>query len=411
MGILPTAWRLSLAPAMCGILYFLGTEDYRSEVRIFGKPIGGGAGSRAVDSVVHIFNGLNPSGMEKMLVAAAQYSPLPIQKVIIVGQGKKNPFSNALAAAGYKVVILPELFTLQGLWALFVLIRATGPSIVHIHSESCYAQAVLVTRLAAGRVVIVRTIHSIFKKKRLAAVYRRVTAAVCDLFVDRFVACSPEVQAFERQFGRRIELVWNWVDDRFFSERDNSLVAAKPSSQLLLVGNCSKIKNHTVVLQALKALMDDNLTFGLSHVGLEDAADSLELGMLDDLDQEGRLIHRGPGDPLPRMLDRPTYLMPSLHEGMGVALAEAIVVGLPAIVADVPGLQWAKEFSNVRHVANDTESWKLALANVGKRTVVLHSTDVERFRAEHGINAYFAIYESALEASNVASFFARVFRK
>lgn len=376
----------------------------------FSRPAGARAASAGVDSVIHIFNGLNPSGMEKMLVAAAQYSPLPGQKVFIVGQGQKNPFSNELRAAGYKVVILPELFTLRGLWALFAMIRATRPSVVHIHSESCYAQAVIVSRLAAGGVVVVRTIHSIFKKRRLAAAYRRFTAAVCDRFVDRFVACSPEVQAFEQQFGRRIDVVWNWVDDRFFCERGRSEITSKPSSRLLLVGNCSKIKNHGVVLRALKLLADDDVTFELSHFGLEDAADPLELSMLDDLDQDGRLIHRGPGDPLSRMVDRPTYLMPSLHEGMGVALAEAIVVGLPAVVADVPGLQWAREFSNVRHVANDPESWKSELSKIAKGTFASRSMDVQRFRAEYGINAYFAIYESALKASNALGL-SRFFRK
>lgn len=383
---------------MAWILSILDTEDYWGEMINF--RMRRQYAHAGVHSVMHIFNGLNPSGMEKMLLSAAQHSPLPRRNVFIVGQGSKNPFSGQLRDAGYNVVILPGLFTFRGLWALFSLIRETRPSVIHVHSESCYPQAVIISRLAAGRVGIVRTVHSIFDKKRLPTAYRRFTAAICDSYVDKFVACSPEVQAFERQFGRTTDLVWNWVDDRFFSERERPVAAPKSSSQVLLVGNCSVIKNHVVVLEALELLTRDNIELELSHFGIEDGANPAEMGLLDGLDEAGRLLHRGPGDPIERMTDRPTYLMPSLHEGMGVALAEAIVVGLPALVADVPGLQWAREFSNVRHVANNVESWKKELFSTAEGISTSPTLNIDRFRAENGIKAYHKVYESALDASS-----------
>lgn len=353
--------------------------------------------SKEIQSVMHIFNGLSPSGMERMLLSAAPYSPIPNNKITVVGQGKNNPFAASLQEAGYSVRVVPVITSPHGFLSLLKLLREIRPSIVHIHTEGTYAQAVLATRIASKATPIVRSIHSIFRKKKAAAAYRRVVSITLDRFVTNFVACSPEVADFEEDFGRSTGVVWNWVDDRFFRLREGQFLPTAGVVAYLMVGNCSWIKNHTMALRALQAAAGaEALDFRLSHFGMEDKCDSAERMLLDSWDKRGRLSHRGPGDPAEGMRQRPTFLMPSLHEGMGVALAEAIVVGLPAVVADVPGLQWAREFPNVRHVANSVETWTEALLRPSKLSSG-REVDVQRFSAIKGITAYFALYASALQ--------------
>lgn len=356
--------------------------------------------SSHLQSVLHIFNGLNPSGMERMLLSASPHSPISNNHITVVGQGKTNPFAQELRKAGYNVELIRSISSPAGFISLVRLIRMLRPSVIHIHTEGKFAQAVLAARAASASTPLVRSVHSIFKKKRLAAVYRRLVSALLDREVSKFVACSPEVQDFEEAFGRTTDLVWNWVDDKFFSlERSVESSSFGDRRNFLLVGNCSWIKNHELALEALDhAAFDSSFDFAVAHYGLEHGGSAEERVKLDKWEDEGRLTHRGPGDPSNGMTNRPTFLMPSLHEGMGVALAEAIVAGLPAIVADVPGLQWAREFNNVSHAKLTVADWAQELVNFepGKDS---ENADKSRFSARIGINSYFEIYASAIERS------------
>ena len=53
--------------------------------------------------------------------------------------------------------------------------------------------------------------------------------------------------------------------------------------------------------------------------------------------------------------------MPSLHEGMPVALAEALVVGLPSVVSDAPGFRWASVLDGVTALPHDVDQWTRAI--------------------------------------------------
>ncbi|MDQ0100648.1 hypothetical protein J2T10_000267 [Paenarthrobacter nicotinovorans] len=348
---------------------------------------------------MHIFNGLHPSGMERMLHSGGKYSQVPLDRVTIVGQGTENPFASELEGVGYSVATIPKLKSWKGMAALMRTIRSERPSVIHVHTESAYAQAVLAAKAASPGTPIIRSVHSIFKKRFLPNLYRRITSVFLDRYVARFVACSPEVQSFESAFGRNIEVVWNWVDDSFFVQRgieDRDLTASS-TKEFIFVGNCSVIKNHDLVLRALQVShVEARVPFRLYHYGRESGASVFEVETLNRLEKGGRLGHRGVGNPLESMSQRPLYLMPSLHEGMGVALAEAIVVGLSCLVADSVGLQWAREFPNVRHVSNDLEAWTDALISTPSRMKVDESVNIERFSAELGMGRYHSIYKAAV---------------
>lgn len=345
---------------------------------------------------IHVLAKLSPSGMERMLVSSAHHWQGGPDTVLVIGQGRVHPFADALKREGYVVSTIPSLKTVKGIRALRALISNHQDALVHIHTEGTYWQAVLAVRLARKSTPIVRTVHSMFDKKGLKKTYRWLQNKLTDPFVEAIVSCSKEVQDFELLRGRKTELVWNWVDSRYFTMPRSERLVPSAQANYLIVGNCSSIKNHETVLIALSRARSAGHIFSLSHFGDEAHASEIEKHYLDELQSEGVLLHRGIGDPIDSMVRNPTYLIPSTHEGMSVSLAEAIVAGIPVIAADSPGIRWAGEFSGVTVTANNEDEWLRAIWAVDANEALNFSgRAVERFRPAKGVEAYEQLYEVA----------------
>jgi glycosyltransferase involved in cell wall biosynthesis len=114
--------------------------------------------------------------------------------------------------------------------------------------------------------------------------------------------------------------------------------------------------------------------------------------MLDELEASGRLIARGVRDPLSVMEACSVFLMPSLHEGMGVALLEALSFGLPAIINDAPGLRWAADLPSVLAVP-PAGDWAQALVKAADLRG--NAQCVAEFSPEASVSKLRGVYEEA----------------
>jgi glycosyltransferase involved in cell wall biosynthesis len=244
---------------------------------------------------------------------------------------------------------------------------------------------VAIAKIAAPQAAIVRTVHNVFLASGFWFVKRWLRALAVDRFVSTIVAPSEDVRINETKLRRRATVILNWVDARYASARKTRALAPVERS-VIFVGNCSPIKNH---LQVLEELAGSDIR--IRHIGVEESAPPDEIGLLDRLETESQVIERRAGDPLPSLVASDVFVMPSLHEGMGVALAEALEMGMPAVVADVPGLQWARGISGVRHVKTG-ESWHAAIRQAlsGPR----HFDDRSNidFTADRGASEYASLY-------------------
>ncbi|MFD1720174.1 glycosyltransferase [Amnibacterium endophyticum] len=325
--------------------------------------------------------------MERMLVSALSAFGAVGVRGVVVGQGLEHPYADDLRVAGYEVRLIPSVRSVDGLRHLYRTIRSIRPDVVHVHTEGVFLATVLVSVMATRSRRVVHTVHNVFDGGPAWRIRRRLSRAVADRFLERVVVCSPDVAENERRFGRRSTLIYNWVDDRFFELQGQRRPPRGDEDHVLLLGNCGPAKNHEM---ALRAVLSSNSV--VSHVGGEGSASEGERDMLDRLQAAGRLRRRGAAVPDAALLEATRLLMPSRNEGMPVALAEALTIGLPAVIADAPGLRWAAGQHGITVVPLEQDGWTRALKGTAVPAATAPPID---FSAERGAAEYTAVYRAA----------------
>lgn len=358
--------------------------------------------------VVHILNELMPSGAEKMLEGAApHWAALGIESDIVATGATPGPFAPALRNAGYRIHHLPRQKTPGYFLGFRRFLAAGGYDVVHQHLEGAGYWYGLAALASGARVV--RTVHNNFAfegnlRWRRAAQRRHLAALGV-----RFVAIAPGVRRNERErFGVDCELIWNWIDLAKFGpiapeERRAARAAfgfGPRHTVVLAIGNCSTVKNHAALINAL-ALCEDLPDLRLLHIGVEDGACS-EQKLAAQLGVGSRTHFLGwQEDIRPALAACDIYAMPSLFEGLGNAAVEALAVGRTAIFARVPGLVDLEPLFQNLHYAEPTAGAFAAalrhLEEMGESARAQLATGypaiaAERFGAARGAREYASLY-------------------
>lgn len=295
--------------------------------------------------VLHILGELRPSGAERMLVIAADaFRELGVTAEVLGTGSFVGAYADELASAGYRIHHVP--FRKTPAFFMDVLGIARGRfDAIHIHLERASFWLSL-TALAARAPVVLKTIHSYFDFTGNLRVRRLVQRRLMNRMGVVQVAISRAVQENEkRRFGIETALVYNWFDSNAyrpcepeFRARARTDLALPPGRfVLVVVGNCSDIKNHRALLEAIAILPEAERPF-LLHAGDEAAAPG-ERAMAESLGISNNVRFLGAvADVRIPLAAADAYVMPSRVEGLGLAALEAIATGLPAVLSDVGGL-------------------------------------------------------------------------
>lgn len=324
--------------------------------------------------------------MERMLVTGAREFRERSILGLVIGQGTSHPYRQALVDAGYDCHSITSLWRPSGALMFRRLLLDHAVSVLHIHSEAAY----LAAAIAAPRdVAVVRTVHSYFDPRFPRSLVKRAANHIADKRVNEIVVPTEEIARLERGRDRAVAVVSNWVDDQFFSLDFVTAESRLKNPTVLLVGNCSSIKRHSL---ALRAALD--LEVPVVHLGDETHIDAEEEALLEELSTRGLLVFRGVGDPREWLCRSAIFCMPSAREGMGMSLAEALVAGCTALVSRSPGLEWAQHEPGVWTVP-DTE-WHDSLYAVMRSGDPGVPRALPQLRSAEGVSKYAAIYEQCL---------------
>lgn len=364
--------------------------------------------------VLHVLNELKPSGAETMLRSAAPFWQEHGVACEILATGKtEGEFAETLREAGYPVHHLPRRRSPAYFMDFSRFVREGNYSLVHQHAEGASYWFGLAS--LHGGAKLVRTVHNNFAFDGNLRWRRAMQRRHLQSLGARFVAIASGVQQNEQErFGITSDLVWNWIDtDRFRPISIEERVAARArygltERELVLVslGNCSAVKNHSAIIEAL-ALTQDLNDIRYLHVGLEDKA-CTERKLAVQLGVDKRIVFCG-WLPNPRevLAAADLYLMPSQYEGLGLAALEALGVGLPALLSRVDGLRDLEPiFPGLVFAAPDAQSIALALRDVvqlqpGHLAGIAASYPglvQEKFSVARGVREYCGVYRSGRRA-------------
>ncbi len=291
--------------------------------------------------------GLTVGGTEGQILELASRLDSRRFNVLVCSLKGEGPLARDMQARGVRVVTLDGQgpWDVRVLYRLFRLVRQERPEILHAFLGFANLAASLVGRLLGVPVIIwsYRDVE-VWKTKTHWLVER-----VAVRWADAVTCCSDAVRRFVlthmNEQAHKFSTIHNGVDIETFSL---SHVASRSELTLreggFVIGTVSRLdepkKGLTVLLQALANLAGRAgvPAWQWLLVGDGPARDRLQdlaarLGLSDRVVFAG--LHRDVAAVLPLM---DLFVCPSLYEGFGIAIVEAMAAGRPVIASAVGGI-------------------------------------------------------------------------
>lgn len=332
----------------------------------------------AARTVIHIITRLDHGGSaQNTMLTVLGHDRTQYEPVVIAGHPGSWNAQGGMAATEEQCrrlekerisyVILPSLVRpispwqdLCALWTLTGILRTKRPAIVHTHTS----KAGVVGRVAAwlARVpVIVHTPHGhVFYghfgplKSRIFVQIERILCRVTNTLVA--LTNAERDDHLDRAVGRadRFAVIPSGIDvERFRRARTGGRQVHPgfdcPAAATIIgsIGWLTDIKGHRVLVEALDYLKDEFPHLHVVIVGSGGQHDAL-LTQADSSGLRDRIHLVGHRDDIERCLaGMDCFVFPSLNEGMGRALIEAMAAGLPVVASRVGGIP-----AIVRHEEN-----------------------------------------------------------
>ena len=292
------------------------------------------------------------AGAEVQLATTAAYlieQPDVSLTAVLLNDG---PLADRLRRIGIPVTVLDEtrLGPVSILMALTRILRHDGISIVHTHRYKDCVLGTLAAKLA-GVPHVARTVHGLREPMRGwdHVKFRAYEAfeTVAMRFADSVVAVSSEIGdslAHSRLRPPRVDCIHNGVEIR------NVVVRRQPQDirrelgvdagapLLGTVGRLSRVKGHDGFLRAARLVLEKEpharfLLVGAGPLEGDLRALAVELGVA------GACLFVGARTDVHDLIAAmDVFVLPSLHEGIPMAILEAMVLGRPIVATAVGGV-------------------------------------------------------------------------
>jgi glycosyltransferase involved in cell wall biosynthesis len=299
----------------------------------------------AMMRVLHLVKGLGPGGAERLLVSLAGSRSDDVEVEVAYLLPDKSHLVPELVAAGVTPHLLAgRLGLADPRWPLRLrrLVRRSRPDVVHLHSPAAASVARVVLRAQRSRPAIVSTEHNVWRS--FGWLTRTVNAVTAPLDDVRF-AVSEEVRASMGTRGRTdVEVLLHGIPVRDLARRRGERSAARASLGITdetvlvaTVANFREKKDYPTLLAAAAACCDvPRLQFVAVGQGPLEAALRTRHRDLGLGERFRFLGYRA--DPPAVVVGADLFVLTSRHEGLPIALLEAMALGVPPIASAVGGI-------------------------------------------------------------------------
>jgi len=322
-------------------------------------------------NVLYVAVGLGIGGTEgqiRDLVTNLNQSRFDCMVCALKGDGQ---IAKELAAGGVKVRLLKGrgFWDLRVLWRLVQLIREFRPDIIHSFLPPANVVAGCASRLC-------RVPHFVLSCRDLG-IARRWYVRFAERLVSRWASgitcCSDAVrQSVRHRFGGaadRYLTVYNGVTIERFENHERDAEALKiPQVKRTVIGTVARLEEPTkglaVLLEAMALLKksSDDRAFLLWIVGDGPAKHALQ-NLSERLGLSQDVVFAGERRDVEQILHTLSlFVQPSLSEGFGIAIAEAMAAGLPVVASAVGGIPEVVLHGQTGWLVPPGDPWALAQA-------------------------------------------------
>lgn len=258
----------------------------------------------------------------------------------------EGPLTEELNKSKIKFYTIPELKReispfndLKALYKLYKLIKSNNFDVVHTHSS----KTGLLGRIAAKTARITKVVHTVHGFSFPAA-KGLVTKSIfytmewmAKFFTDELIVLNmSDYNIAVKKLGydkKIVSIVPNGVNVDKFSPSN----IVNKSFRVVMVGRLWEQKNPMCLIEAAKLLLDKYDDVDIHFIGDGELRVKMEQFITDhDLSNNVKIL--GWLDNVNELLPNyDVFVLPSLWEGMPLAILEAQACGLPTIVSDIPG--------------------------------------------------------------------------
>lgn len=360
-------------------------------------------------SLLFITSSSGPGGAETVflqLATAAHQRGIRVLAVLF----RPGWLKDSLERVGVEVNVCPMKGMFDWRWVLYVvnLVRSRQAELIHAHEFTANVYGVLAGRLAG--VPVVATVHGknyYWECLRRRMAYRQVAR------FGRMVAVSKDLKEFlVRQVNipsDRIDVIYNGIVAKpaeVSTTRVLALSALGLDEHTRVIGSVGSlyiVKGHEYLIRALPAIVQAYPNVALVLIGRGEQEPVLRR-LSKDLEVEEHVRFLGfRSDVATILAGIEIFVLPSLSEGLSVALLEAMAAGRPIVASRVGGNPEVVVDGETGFLVDPRDSGALAeriveLLNDSQKAKEFGESGRKRvqnwFAIDKMVESYCALYES-----------------
>ena len=306
--------------------------------------------------LIHVIDSMKMGGAESLLVGCVE--GLSNYNHIIITLNGGNDYCNRLT--NIKIINVDFSSKTKFLFCIFKLrsiFNKYEPYAIHTH----LFWSTILSRVASGnRFKLFTTYHSMLYDSENVTQYSYKMQLIDRLTYKNCYYTIYVSNEIRRLITKKIGIngnhrtLYNYVDDKFFDIERNNHKHKRPI-RIVAVGNLRPEKNYKFIINIVSKF-ETSVSLDIYGVGplrgdLEEAISSKSIknvslkGKCDDIEKE--------------LVNYDLFLMGSTHEGFGIALAEAMAVGMPVITADIKVFREVTNNQAIYFGLNNGEFYKI----------------------------------------------------
>lgn len=284
--------------------------------------------------IIRLTTLLDFGGQERKYLSFTEQATLLRHDYHFAAIGYGGNAEKILKSRGFEVTVFnkdPHIRNLQNIYLLYKWIKAENPDVVHTAAAEANFHGVIAAKLAGVKKIYAEEIglpnHSALTQKVFNLVYRFTEGVIC---VSKAVK-DYLIELNEIKVSKGIVL-YNPVSIPIQYDRSRTT-----TFEMVYVGRLEKVKNLTFLIKALSKL--DHVP----NIKLKLVGEGRERKYLEDLISKYQLQDHieliGFSEVPEKFVSQADlFILPSLSEGFGIAVVEAMMQGVPCLCSRVGGI-------------------------------------------------------------------------